>query len=365
MGYSELEVPERADHLWRYTPWHRIHPGGELSDVPEAEAVVMELRSLDGSTEPAGVTLDVATEEDIERLCMNGDEDVSTQFIRAMTEGNVAVLRVARKAKPSQPVLLNIECNGGITALHLLIDIGELAELELITRISGDAEWAGILRQGIFGNACNVNDVVINHMGEGRMLRTDGIHLGRDAQVRGGTVGSGASRCKADLRYTMDNVGASLKVNGSILSLDGMHNDHHVEILHLAPQTYSRLDWHSACAGKSRTIGTGMLRIEAGAKGADAGQLFRNLLLSEDAEADSIPELEVSENDVVGCGHGTANGPVDDDQMFYLKTRGFKDDEARDVLVAAFLNATLTDMGSEAVHEHLLNTLTRDLAVDL
>ena len=365
MGYSDLEVPDRADHLWRYTPWHRIHPGGELSDVPEAEGVIMELQSLDGSTEPAGVTLDVATEEDIERLCMNGDEDVSTQFIRAMTEGNVAVLRVARKAKPSQPVLLNIECNGGITALHLLIDIGELAELELITRISGDAEWAGILRQGIFGNACNVNDVVINHMGNGRMLRTDGIHLGRDAQVRGGTVGSGASRCKADLRYTMDNVGASLKVNGSILSLDGMHNDHHVEILHLAPQTYSRLDWHSACAGKSRTIGTGMLRIEAGAKGADAGQLFHNLLLSEDAEADSIPELEVSENDVVGCGHGTANGPVDDDQMFYLKTRGFKDDEARDVLVAAFLNATLTDMGSEAVHEHLLETLTRDLAVEL
>ena len=365
MGYSDLEVPDRADHLWRYTPWHRIHPGGELSDVPEAEGVIMELQSLDGSTEPAGVTLDVATEEDIERLCMNGDEDVSTQFIRAMTEGNVAVLRVARKAKPSQPVLLNIECNGGITALHLLIDIGELAELELITRISGDAEWAGILRQGIFGNACNVNDVVINHMGNGRMLRTDGIHLGRDAQVRGGTVGSGASRCKADLRYTMDNVGASLKVNGSILSLDGMHNDHHVEILHLAPQTYSRLDWHSACAGKSRTIGTGMLRIEAGAKGADAGQLFHNLLLSDDAEADSIPELEVSENDVVGCGHGTANGPVDDDQMFYLKTRGFKDDEARDVLVAAFLNATLTDMGSEAVHEHLLETLTRDLAVEL
>ena len=244
MGYLELEMPDRADHLWRYTPWHRIHPGSDLSDIPEAEGVVMELQSLDGSTEPAGVTLDVATEEDIERLCMNGKEDVSTQFIRAMTEGNVAVLRVARKAKPSQPVLLNIECNGGITALHLLIDINELAELELITRISGDAEWAGILRQGIFGNACNVNDVVINHMGDGRILRTDGIHLGRDAQVRSGTVGSGASRCKADLRYTMDNVGASLKVNGSILSLDGMHNDHHVEILHLAPQTYSRLDWH-------------------------------------------------------------------------------------------------------------------------
>ena len=365
MAYSELEIPDRADHLWRYTPWHRIHPSGEVSEVPEAQGAIIDLTSLDGSTEPGGVSLEVATPEDIERLCTNGKEDVSTQFIQALADGNAIVLRVARNAKPSQPVLLNIECQGDIAALHLLLDIGDLAELELITRISGDATWAGILRQGTFGNGSHVNDIVINHMGDGRLLRTDGIHLGRDAQVRSGAIGSGASRCKADLRYTMDQIGSSLKVNGSILSLDGMHNDHHVEILHIAPQTYSRLDWHSACAGKSRTIGTGMLRVEAGAKGADAGQLFHNLLLSKEAEADSIPELEVSENDVVGCGHGTANGPVDDDQMFYLKTRGFSEGEARDVLVAAFLNATLTDMGSDSVHEHLLGILTRDLATDL
>ncbi|MDE0708263.1 MAG: SufD family Fe-S cluster assembly protein [Candidatus Poseidoniales archaeon] len=365
MAYSELDVPDRADHLWRYTPWHRIHPSGKVSEVPSAQGAVIDLQSLDGSTEPGGVSLEVATAEDLERLCINGKEDVSTQFIEALSAGNAVVLRVARKAKPSQPILLDIDCQGEIAALHLLLDIGELAEFELITRIHGKADWAGILRQGIYGDGCNVNDIVINHMGEGRLLRTDGIHLGRDAQVRCGSVGSGATRCKADLRYTMDQVGASLKVNGSILSLDGMHNDHHIEILHLEPQTHSRLDWHSACAGKSRTIGTGMLRIEAGAKGADAAQAFHNLLLSKDAEADSIPELEVSENDVVGCGHGTANGPVDDDQMFYLKTRGFSEGEARDMLVAAFLNATLTDMGSEAVHEHLVNILTRDLSADL
>ena len=224
MAYSELEVPDRADHLWRYTPWHRIHPGGELSDIPEAHGAVLELRSLDGSTEPAGVTLEVATEEDLERLCISGKEDVSTQFIQAISTGNVVVLRVERKAKPSQPVLLNIEFSGEVSALHLLMDVGELAELELITRLHGDADWTGFLRQGIFGNASHVNDVVINHLGDGRLLRTDGIHLGRDAQVRGGTIGSGASRCKADIRYTMDHPGASLKVNGSILSLDGMHN---------------------------------------------------------------------------------------------------------------------------------------------
>ena len=183
MAYSELDVPDRADHLWRYTPWHRIHPSGEVSEIPDAQGTLIDLQSLDGSTEPAGITLEVATDEDLERLCINGKEDVSTQFIQALSEGNVVVLRVARKAKPSQPVLLNIECQGEISALHLLLDIGELAELELVTRITGEAKWAGILRQGIFGNACNVNDIVINHMGDGRLLRTDGIHLGRDRRA--------------------------------------------------------------------------------------------------------------------------------------------------------------------------------------
>ena len=104
MAYSELEIPDRADHLWRYTPWHRIHPSGEVSEVPEAQGAILDLTSLDGSTEPGGVSLEVATPEDIERLCTNGKEDVSTQFIQALADGNAIVLRVARNAKPSQPV---------------------------------------------------------------------------------------------------------------------------------------------------------------------------------------------------------------------------------------------------------------------
>ena len=173
MAYSELEIPSRADHLWRYTPWHRIHPSGEVTEIPEAQGTIIDLQSLDGSTEPSGVTLEVATPEDLERLCINGKDDVSTQFIQALSAGNAVVLRVARNAAPSQPVLLNIECEGEISALHLLLDIGEMAELELITRITGDAEWAGVLRQGIFGEACNVNDIVINHMGDGRYESRD------------------------------------------------------------------------------------------------------------------------------------------------------------------------------------------------
>jgi Fe-S cluster assembly protein SufD len=101
-----------------------------------------------------------------------------------------------------------------------------------------------------------------------------------------------------------------------------------------------------------------MLRIAHGAKGSDSAQVFNNLLLSKDAEADSIPELEVLENEVVGCGHGTASGPVDEEQLFYLKTRGFSDTGARGILISAFLNSTLNEMGSKQIHtwlDHLIS----------
>ena len=104
-----------------------------------------------------------------------------------------------------------------------------------------------------------------------------------------------------------------------------------------------------------------MLRVSHGSFGADAGQIFHNLLLSERAEADSIPELEVMEHDVVGCGHGTANGPIDEDQLFYLESRGLSRQDAKRALIAAFLNSTLSEMGSQSLHEWLVAILTREL----
>ena len=211
------------------------------------------------------------------------------------------------------------------------------------------------------GDGSIINDVVVGQMKKGTLLRVDAINIGKDSQVKAGSISSGSDRTKADLRYMMNKDGGNLRVLGSILSAEKMHIDHHIEIYHDAPNTFSRLDWHSACGGKSRTVGTGMLRISHGSKGADAGQIFHNLLLSDKAEADSIPELEVSENDVVGCGHGTANGPIDEQQLFYLEARGFSPDDAKDSLIAAFLNTTLSEMGSSSLHQWLAENLQDEL----
>jgi Fe-S cluster assembly protein SufD len=227
--------------------------------------------------------------------------------------------------------------------------------------LEGDAEWFGFLREGAFGQGSIVNDVVVQVTGN-RLLRCDAISSKRDAQIRAGTVNAASSQVKLDVRHWLPEPGASLQVNGSILASRKDHLDSHVEILHSGKQTFSRLEWHTAASGESVTTGTGMLRIDAGAKGGDAGQLFQNLLLSDKAKANSIPELEVMESEVVGCGHGTANGPLDEYQMFYLNARGFDEEQARAALIAAFLNAPLSNMGSESLHGWLINRIESHLS---
>jgi Fe-S cluster assembly protein SufD len=282
----------------------------------------------------------------------------------AITKDNSLVLSIPRKWTSEKPLLIDIETEGGVEALHIHILAGDLSEATILTRISGPCEWLGLLRTAETGTGSIVTDIVVNKTQGGSLIRVDAVRAGRDSTITSGTVSAGSERTKADIRYLLDSPGSSLNVLGSLLSAEKMHLDHHIEISHTAPHTYSRLEWHTACGGGSTSVGTGMLRIEKGAKKADAGQLFHNLLLSKKARANSIPELEVEENDVVGCGHGTANGPVDESQRFYLMARGFSKQESEDALIAAFLNSTLTEMGGEGVHSWLISAV-EDALVNL
>jgi len=356
--YLSLEKPNKADHLWRYTPWKKVHPTGDVSEIPILGQPEISLGVIDGSDLPPGIELKLgaAVKPDFSR-----SSALTNSFLHASAESSQWTLVVDKGFSSEKPIIIEVDTGDSPSIAHISLEIGEASEFELITRVTGRSEWFGLLRTGQIKDGAVMNDVVIGLLERGTMLRSDSIDICRDAQVIAGTVSSGSERTKSDLRYIMGESGGNIRVLGSILSTDSMHLDHHIEIHHEAPETYSRLSWHSACGGKSRTIGTGMLTIREGSRGADAAQIFHNLLLSKSAEADSIPELEVMENDVVGCGHGTANGPIDEEQMFYLKTRGFDEDDAKRSLIAAFLNSTLSEMGGETLHGWLVGELTLQL----
>ena len=356
--YLSMSEPDKSNHLWKYTPWRRVHPTGKITEIPELASATLSLSMMDGTEVPTGVSLVRGIGEDLD---LSMDNALTNSFLHAMSNSSNWLLIVESGFRFESPIILDVQTGEVASVAHISMEIGEMADFELVTRVMGKSDWFGLLRTGNIGSGTILNDVLIGLQEKGTFLRSDSLKIGRDAQLRAGTVSSGSERTKSDLRYKLEERGGGIKVLGSILSAESMHLDHHIEIHHEAPDTFSRLSWHSACGGDSRTIGTGMLQVSKGAKGADAGQIFHNLLLSESAEADSVPELEVMENDVVGCGHGTANGPIDEEQMFYLMTRGFDEKEAKRALIAAFLNSTLSEMGGERLHEWLVGELTLQL----
>ncbi len=357
--YLSSEMPDRADHLWRYTPWRKAHPTGNVREIPDAVSTPkIVLKTIDGSSLPEGISL---VHEQTEFDDLPNEEIITKSFLQSVTKNSKFTLSVIPKFKSTTPIVVDIQTEGNYCATHLCLEIGRLAEFELVTVIRGECKWFGLMRTGSTGEGSVCNDVFVNKLSKGVTLRVESISIPRDSQFKSGTVSSGSTLTKADLRYRMFGPGGSLNVLGSILSAGEMSLDHHIEIYHDSPETFSRLDWNSACGGSSKTVGTGMLRVSKGSAGADAAQLFSNLLLSSDAQADSIPELEVSEHDVVGCGHGTASGPVDENQMFYLGSRGMSPSESKSTLIAAFLNSTLSEMGGDLMHGWLISELEDDL----
>lgn len=131
---------------------------------------------------------------------------------------------------------------------------------------------------------------------------------------------------------------------------------------HVAPGASSDLLYLNSLDDSSRTIFAGLIKVEPGAHGTDAYQKVRNLILSDDADPNSMPGLEIL-NDEVRCTHGATNGPVDEDELFYLQARGIRREAARRLIVNGFFNSLLERIGPETLRNHLERLVARRLAI--
>jgi Fe-S cluster assembly protein SufD len=131
---------------------------------------------------------------------------------------------------------------------------------------------------------------------------------------------------------------------------------------HIAPHATSDLLYLNALDDRSRTIFAGLIKVEPGAQGTDAYQKVRNLILSDDADPNSMPGLEIL-NDEVRCTHGATNGPVSEDELFYMQARGIPRDKARRLVVNGFFNSLLERIEDTVVRTHLSTLLAKRLSV--
>lgn len=188
---------------------------------------------------------------------------------------------------------------------------------------------------------------------------TKQLHIGRlhVRQERGSNFTShalalGASLSRTDIHVEMQGEGASCTLNGLYLTGGRQHTDHHTRVDHLVPHCTSREYYRGVLDGRSRAVFNGKVVVHEQARKTDAQQSNANLLLSQHAEVDTKPELEIY-NDDVKCTHGATVGQIDMEQLFYLRSRGLGEVEARNVLVFAFADDVLMRLPLDTVRRHL------------
>ena len=339
-----MAIPPRSEHLWRYTPWPRIHPSSP-DEVPDVVDLVF---SVDG-----GHTL-----EAIEEL-ENSHDDIARAFLHSAGGSKNRLLI----SQDSDIIQVHVRATGNIAVGHLHLDVK--ASCAVLIHLSGEAEWVGIHVTGNVQPNTQIAYGFINELDTNtKFLRCEDWLVERDGELEHATLSIGGSRCKSDLRSTLNGTGSSIRQSVTANAVGSRHDDEHVEIHHLHGHTFSDLVMNSACSGSSHFIATGLLTIAEGANKTDASQVFRNLLLSKKARAEAIPELEVLADDV-SAAHGAASAPVDPNQMHYLMSRGLSPDESQALIVGGFLLNAFSNLTNKYLTEEMQTRLTVHLECEL
>ena len=156
--------------------------------------------------------------------------------------------------------------------------------------------------------------------------------------------------------------GGDAELRGVSLATDGQHLEHRLLVDHREPHCRSRVTYKNALQGdEAHTVWIGDVLIRAGATGTDTYELNRNLLLTPEARADSVPNLEIETGEIAGAGHASATGRFDDEQLFYLQSRGIPTDVARRMVVRGFFADVVEDLGVPALEARLMTTIEGEL----
>ena len=341
-SYLDASLPTRSEHLWRYTPWSRVHPT-KVDELPTIGEVVVESEDAELKIVP-------------KKSIQHGD-DIARIFLDEVIE-NTHLLALENETSH-----VHIRAGGHAVAAHIHIESTQSSSV--MFHLTGEAEWVGLWLTGDIRPNSQLSVGLINELSDETILvRTDNWNVERDGDFELATLSLGGQRIKSDIRTTLSGSNSNHKQFIAIHGHGTRHDDHHVEIHHQQPHSNSKLTVNAACDDRSHSVGTGALTIDDDAQHTDAGQIFRNLLLSPSARAEAIPELEVMANEVAAA-HGAASAPIDPTQMHYLMSRGLSQEEATAMLVEGFLVDSFVELGSDSVREAMQTRLTVHLECQL
>jgi Fe-S cluster assembly protein SufD len=246
---------------------------------------------------------------------------------------------------------------------HTLIVAEEGAEVTFLDRfVSPDLDaLSSAVTEVHVGPGAIVRYVSLQDWGDGvTHLAVQRARLDRDASLHSLSVAFGASLSRTEVESVLAAAGASSEMLGVYFTDGDQHFDHRSLQDHAAPHCTSDLLYKGALKDRSRAVYSGLVKVRPGAQKTDAMQTNRNVVLSERAKADSIPNLEIEANDVI-CGHAASVGPVSEDEVFYLQTRGIPREEATRLIVKGFFQEVLDRVPLEEARETIEGAIEEEL----
>jgi|1186.fasta_scaffold14260_2 Fe-S cluster assembly protein SufD len=353
--YVSLPVPSNREEAWRYTNLRGFDPESfqveplqmRLSDGPVPEGVVFGSLTRAAAEHPELVERHYGS-------VVSAAEKFAAGNAASWDDG--VFLHVGRGVEVDVPLRASLELPGPGTAQHYraLIVLEPGARATFVEEFRSDAEgYLNVVVELVVGDGAKLEYVTIQEHEHGtRQFGTHRATVGRDAELDWVAIGLGGARAKSRMESYLADQGANVKVTGAYFLRDGEHADYDTTQEHGAPNTTSDLFFKGVLDDSARAVWRGVIRVDKGAQRTDAYQENRNLLLSRDAHADSIPGLEIEANDV-RCTHGATVGQIDKMQLFYLMSRGLSRAQAEQLIVRGFFQPVLDRIGSEEVRESL------------
>ncbi|BBZ14061.1 Fe-S cluster assembly protein SufD [Mycobacterium branderi] len=355
-----FEVPHGRDEIWRFTPLRR------LRGLHDGSAPATGIAKVTVAERP-GVTVETVRRGD-QRLGQAGApaDRVAAQAFSSFNSATVVTVNAA------EPVDIAIEGPGeGATAYgHLQIRVEELAEAVVVVDHRGSGTYADNV-EFVVGDAARLTVVWIADWAD------DAVHvsmhhaaLGKDAVLRhvAVTLGGELVRMSANVRFAAP--GGDAELLGLYFADDGQHLESRLLVDHAHPDCKSNALYKGALQGvpdsnlpDAHTVWVGDVLIRAEATGTDTFEVNRNLVLTDGARADSVPNLEIETGEIVGAGHASATGRFDDEQLFYLRSRGIPEEQARRLVVRGFFNEIIAKIAVPEVRERLTNAIEHELAI--
>ncbi|MFI1352007.1 Fe-S cluster assembly protein SufD [Streptomyces sp. NPDC020898] len=352
---ADFPVPHGREEEWRFTPLERLRGLHDGTAVATGTGVKVDVQA------PEGVTVEAVGRDD-KRLGRAG-VPVDRVAAQAYSSFEVAgVITVPKETVLAEPIRVAVHGEGGVAYGHQVIELGAFAEAVVIIDHTGDAVLAANVEY-VLGDGAKLTVVSVQDWDDKAVhVAQHNALIGRDATFKSFVVTFGGDLVRLHPRVTYAGTGGEAELFGLYFTDAGQHQEHRLLVDHNTPHCKSNAVYKGALQGEgAHAVWIGDVLIEAKAEGTDTYEMNRNLVLTDGARVDSVPNLEIETGEIVGAGHASATGRFDDEQLFYLMARGIPADEARRLVVRGFFAELVQQIGVDDIEQRLLTKIDEEL----